>query len=363
MELTNREWKEFSLTEIFTEIQRGKRLKKDDHIQGNLPYVSSTASNNGVDGFVGNKIRVRIFENCLTLANSGSVGSTFYQPFNVVASDHVTKLENENFNKHIYLFLATMVSRLNEKYSFNREINDQRIKKEKILLPINSKGKPDYVFMESYMKQKETELLEKYENYVSLSEQNIKLNSEVEWKEFLFPEVFEIKNGFYNKKPISSGNGKIPFLGATANNNGVTGYYTLSEIEENSKIGYGKNEPLTQKLFKGNCIAVTNNGSVGYAYYQVSEFTCSHDVNPLYLKNHTLNPFIAKFLITAIEQQRVCFEYARKWRPMRMKKSKILLPANSNGQPDFVYMENYIRVLENQKLKQYLQYKKLKTTN
>ncbi len=362
MELTNKEWKEFSLTEIFNAIQRGKRLKKDDHIEGNIPYVSSTASNNGIDGFVGNKIRVRVFEKCLTLANSGSVGSTFYQPFNVVASDHVTKLKNENFNKYIYLFLATMVSRLNEKYSFNREINDQRIKKEKVLLPINSKGKPDYAFMESYIMQKETKLLKDYEKHISSKINKIKqqLNSNVEWKAFLFPEVFEIKNGFYNKKPISSGNGKIPFLGATANNNGVTGYYTLSEIEENSKIGYGKNEPLNQKLFKGNCIAVTNNGSVGYAYYQVSEFTCSHDVNPLYLKNQTLNPYIAKFLIRAIEQQRVCFEYARKWRPMRMKKSKILLPVNSDDKLDYVYMENYMRNLEYEKLKQYLNFKSIK---
>ena len=42
---------------------------------------------------------VRIFSNCLSLANSGSVGSTFYQPFKFVASDHVTKLENKNFNE------------------------------------------------------------------------------------------------------------------------------------------------------------------------------------------------------------------------------------------------------------------------
>lgn len=363
MELTSKEWKEFSMTDIFTEIQRGKRLKKDDHIEGNIPYVSSTASNNGIDGFIGNKIRVRVFENCLTLANSGSVGSTFYQPFNVVASDHVTKLENPKFNKYIYLFLASMVSRLNEKYSFNREINDQRIKKEKILLPINSKGKPDYVFMEAYVKQKENELLKKYENFVSLSEQCIKLNSDIEWKEFLFPDVFEIKNGFYNKKPISSGNGTIPFLGATQNNNGITEFYTISEIEQNSKIGYGKNEPLNKKIFKGNCIAVTNNGSVGFAYYQTADFTCSHDINPLYLKNKNLNHFIAKFLITAIEQQKVCFEYARKWRPMRMKKSKILLPVNSQDKPDFVYMENYMKTLEYEKLKQYLDYKKLKPTD
>lgn len=107
MELKNKEWKEFPLTEIFEIIQRGKRLKKDDHIEGNIPYASSTSLNNGIDGFIGNVKGVRSFENCLTIANSGSVGSTFYQPFNVVASDHVTKLENKNFSKYTYLFLAT----------------------------------------------------------------------------------------------------------------------------------------------------------------------------------------------------------------------------------------------------------------
>ena len=242
MELTNREWKEFSLTEIFAEIQRGKRLKKDDHTHGNTPYVSSTASNNGIDGFVGNKIRVRVFENCLTLANSGSVGSTFYQPFNVVASDHVTKLENENFNKYIYLFLATMVSRLNEKYSFNREINDQRIKKEKVLLPINFKGKPDYAFMENYMKQKETELLQKYENYVSFSEQNIKLNSEVEWKEFVIGEIFNIysTSSGIDKNKLTGKTGLLPYITRTDRNNG---YDTF--IGEQPKYSADKGNVIT----------------------------------------------------------------------------------------------------------------------
>lgn len=145
-------WKEFKLTEIFNDIQRGKRLKKDDHIAGQKPYASSTSFNNGIDGFIGNKGNVRVFRNCLTLANSGSVGSTFYQPFEVIASDHVTKLENKHFNKYTYLFIATLVERLSEKYSFNREINDTRIKKEKVLLPINEVGNPDYEFMELYMK-------------------------------------------------------------------------------------------------------------------------------------------------------------------------------------------------------------------
>jgi hypothetical protein len=129
--LSEKEWKEFKATDIFNNIQRGKRLKKDDHKNGIMPYVSSTGINNGVDGFIGNKEDVRIFSNCLTLANSGSVGVTFYQPFSFVASDHVTKLGNSNFNKHVYLFIANITTRFSEKYSFNREINDIRIKKKK----------------------------------------------------------------------------------------------------------------------------------------------------------------------------------------------------------------------------------------
>lgn len=169
MELEDREWKPFPLIKIFTKIQRGKRLRKADHIEGNIPYASSSALNNGIDGFIGNTKEVRIFENCLTIANSGSVGATFYQPFKVVASDHVTRLENKKFNRYIYLFLATMVERLNEKYSFNREINDTRIKKEKILLPVNKKGNPDFEYMESYIKQIEQRKLRDYLEYKELN--------------------------------------------------------------------------------------------------------------------------------------------------------------------------------------------------
>lgn len=83
---------------IFDEIQRGKRLKTDDHVVGSMPYVSSSSIDNGVDNFIGNEDDVRIFEDCITLANSGSVGTAFYQPFKFVASDHVTKLKQASFS-------------------------------------------------------------------------------------------------------------------------------------------------------------------------------------------------------------------------------------------------------------------------
>lgn len=150
--LADKQWKSFFIVDVFDTIQRGKRLKTADHLVGEVPYVSSSALNNGVDNFVSNDKGVRKFSDCLSLANSGSVGSSFYEPFEFVASDHITHLKNKGFNKYHYLFLATMTSRLSQKYNFNREINDKRIAREIIFLPITDNGTPDYTYMEKYSK-------------------------------------------------------------------------------------------------------------------------------------------------------------------------------------------------------------------
>lgn len=165
-ELYKCNWKKFNVKDIFETIQRGKRLKTAEHISGYTPYVSSTALNNGVDRFIGNKENVREFENCLSLANSGSVGSCFYEPFNFIASDHITHLKNNSFNKYHYLFMATMLSRLSDKYNFNREINDARISKEIILLPIKNDNTPDYDYMEQYIKNIMVDKYNKLLNFI-----------------------------------------------------------------------------------------------------------------------------------------------------------------------------------------------------
>lgn len=182
--------------------------------------------------------------------------------------------------------------------------------------------------------------------------------SDREWREFKFTDIFVIKSGFYNKKPNIELKGNIPFLGATANNNGITEFYSIDNIKKSSKTGDINNESLEKKIFNGNCICVTNNGSVGYAYYQKTKFTCSHDVNPLYLKNYFLTKNIAMFLISMIEQQRVCFQYARKWRPKRMKSSRLMLPVDKDNNPDWDFMENYIEEQYSYKQKKYKVYLK-----
>lgn len=162
------------------------------------------------------------------------------------------------------------------------------------------------------------------------------------WKWFRYDEIFDIKHGFYNKKPEDNPEGDIPFIGATDSNNGVTSHSDLETIAVTTKTGDGNNAPMEEKIFE-NCIAVTNNGSVGYAYYQAKPFTCTHDVNPLYLKGHELTPYIALFLCTIIEKERFRWAYGRKWRPIRMPSSKIKLPVTPEGTPDWQYMEDLIK--------------------
>ena len=160
-ELSNIEWKDFFFTDIFKEIKRGKRLTKANQEEGNVPYVSSTASDNGIDNFISNDKGVRKYKNNLSVANSGSVGSCFYHKYEYIASDHITALTCENVNENIYKFMATIIKRLEKKYSFNREINDTRISREKIFLPSNVDGSPNYDFMKKYIIIKEIEEIKK----------------------------------------------------------------------------------------------------------------------------------------------------------------------------------------------------------
>ncbi|UAB85090.1 restriction endonuclease subunit S [Zunongwangia sp. SCSIO 43204] len=345
LQLKNKNWKEFDLKDIFPKIQRGKRLKKADHQKGKVPYVSSTASNNGIDGFIGNNEGVRIFSDCLSLANSGSVGSCFYQPSKFVASDHVTKLENPKFNKYVYLFLSSVVNRISEKYSFNREINDTRIKKEKILLPVNKDDKPDFEFMEKFMREKEAKLLEKYKNYISLNISNLKRGgviplSEVQWLEFEIENIFNINSGKRLTKADMK-KGAKPFIGATDSNNGITQFVSNTNNSEDS-----------------NVLGVNYNGSVVENFYHPYKAIFSDDVKRLSFKKNEGNKHLFLFVKTQILKQKAKYQYGYKFNGTRMNKQKIMLPVNDQNEPDYDYMENYMKQLEYKKLNEYLRKKR-----
>ncbi len=341
LNLNDREWRPFFLTELFPQIQRGKRLKTENHVPGKTPYVSSSALNNGVDNFISNTEKVRIFSDCISLANSGSVGSSFYEPFPFVASDHITHLKNEKYNKYHYLFIASILNRLSQKYNFNREINDNRISREKIMLPVDVAGNLDLDFMEQYIKERESQLIQKYKDFISKNIQSggvltdLKL---VKWKAFYINEIFSISAGKRLTK-ADMDSGRIPFIGATDSNNGITNWVATPNSS-----------------FDKNVLGVNYNGSVVENFYHPYGCIFSDDVKRLHLREHADNKYILLFFKTVILQQKVKYTYGYKFNGQRMERQKILLPVNEKDHPDYKFMEQYGKQIMLQKYQQYLNY-------
>jgi hypothetical protein len=169
------------------------------------------------------------------------------------------------------------------------------------------------------------------------------------WREFRYDEIFEINKGYYNKKPpeCEPSPDAVPFIGASESHNGVTSYHLAEDINAYDRSGALQDAPSQEKkIFPPNGITVANNGaSVGYAFFQPAAFTCSHDINPLYLLNREMSPEIGLFLCSVISMDRYRWSYGRKWRPMRMPQSTIKLPVCSDGLPDWKFMEGYIKSL------------------
>ena len=336
-------WQSFLIKDIFTKVQRGKRLKKEDHIDGDMPYVSSTSANNGVDTFIGNTGDVRIFKNCLSLANSGSVGTCFYEPFSFVASDHITSLHGD-FSSEQYLFISTMLSRLSKKYNFNREINDNRISRERILLPINQDGSLCLDEIKKYISKIKKNKTYEYINYATnqlskIEYKHIEQIQNKKWKDFFINDICFIESGcdIYDMKRID---GNTPYITSSAVNNGI-------------KYFVGN----TNGTLESNCISVNRNGSVGYSFYHKYKALYSNDCRKLRLKQRN-NEYVSLFITNQIMKQKDKYNYSVKMGTGRLKKQKIMLPVNELGLPDYDYMEQYIKNMMYKKYQSYLDYKK-----
>lgn len=58
-----------------------------------------------------------------------------------------------------------------------------------------------------------------------------------------------------------------------------------------------------------------------------------------------MSMYSALFLCAVIRMEKYRFNYGRKWGLERMKSSVIKLPVDSNGSPDWTFMETYIKAL------------------
>ena len=270
------------------------------------------------------------------MANSGSVGSAFFQLYDFVASDHVTSLKKEGLNRYAYLFLLPIISRLSEKYSFNREINDARISRERLLLPVQSDGAPDWAFMSDFMQRVEQETLSKALQFFKLKCKKMQTGGG-KMQPYFIEDVLFITNGVRLTKADMQ-EGSRPFIGASEASNGVTAFIANSNASLDS-----------------NVLGVNYNGSVGFSFYHPYEALFSDDVKRVHWKDETANnKYTLLYLSTAIAQQRSKYAYGYKFNAQRMKRQIIMLPALEDGSPDYRYMERTMRVMEYEVLSEYL---------
>ena len=305
-------------------------MTKANQIDGETPYISSTALNNGVDNFIGNTENIRKSDHDLTLANSGSVGACFYHDYEYIASDHVTSLKLPNGNDTVYKFISVILGRLEERYSFNREINDTRIKREKLLLPMDKNGDPNRAYMENFIKnieQKQIKNILKYlDKYIYIINDHF---DKVEWKEFFLDEICNINSGVRLTK-ANMNEGKIPFIGATDSNNGITNFVSN-----------------TNASFDKNVLGVNYNGSVVENFYHPYSCIFSDDVKRVSFKDKEgQNKYCYLFLKQMILQQKEKYRYAYKFSGDRMARQKIMMPVDDNSRIDYRAIKNYMKAKE-----------------
>ena len=150
------------------------------------------------------------------------------------------------------------------------------------------------------------------------------------WREFKISDLFNVSLSKGDLKINDCLIGNVPLVSSGETNNGCIGY-----IDES---GDGKAE-----IFSSNLLTVD---MFCNAYYQPNDFfAVSHGrVNILEAK-FDLNIYIALFICTLINNEKFRFTYGRAVYSNVISNLKINLPITLKGNPDWKYMENYIKSL------------------
>lgn len=145
------QWRSFRYDEIF-DVKKGKRLIKTEMIEGNTPFIGAIDSNNGVSNFVG---QTPIFEgNTITVNYDGNgVAESYYQPVPYFALDSVNVLYPKfDLNPLIAMFLIPLIRKEKYRFNYGRKWHLGRMKESIIKLPTTPEGKPDWQYMEDFIK-------------------------------------------------------------------------------------------------------------------------------------------------------------------------------------------------------------------
>lgn len=351
LNLEDKEWEDFSISGnngIFKNYH-GKRLVKEKRVIGKIPLLTAGEQNNGVSDFISNN-NMDSFNNCISI---DMFGNSFYHNYNCFGDDNIYFFLTDSLSKYTKLFIIELINKNKSKFSYGKQFRQKNADTLKVILPINKNKEPDFEYMEKYSKSIINSKTEKYKQYAqkvlnSIEYKNIETLENKEWKEFFISgenglfSITSTSSGIDKNKLIFSDNGKIPYITRSDLNNGINLYLENNQIPK-------------YKIDNGNVITIGLDTQT--VFYQPYSFFTGQNIQ--ILRHNKLNKYNSLFLIPLIKIQMQKFNWGGNGATLgRLSKTKIMLPVNEKKEPDFEYMEQYMKNLTHNKIKQYLDYLK-----
>ena len=325
-------WKEFKISKLF-DVKNSKSIsdKRDLEFDDNNPYdfIGRTPINNGIQGKIVKQDFEPNNENTFSVTQIGEKICLFrdnkwYSCQNIFI---LTPLYPNLIDIRFYIccvITKTLKIVFGEdaytSYPTKDTLSDMLIK-----LPATPDGEPDWQYMESYMKKIMQESEQSIENLNRVEDKKDSIDIS-NWKEFTLTKLFDIKGSKTTPKNnlILTSDGKYPYITTAATNNGIAGY----------------SDKYTEE---GNVITI-DSAVLGTAFYQKDNFTASDHVEKL-IPKFEINELIGQYLASVLNASARYYQYAynNKRSQIALKKEVINLPTTPDGEPDWQYMENYMK--------------------
>lgn len=125
---------------------RGRRLKSDDRIDGDLAFVTAGEAHEGISAFIGNNVTI-FSENTTTI---DMFGSAKYRNYKYGGDDHICVVNTQTLNKFASVFVTSAIhkSSYTGEFHYGRNFYAKDADNLNISLPTKNQ-KPNYDIMKA----------------------------------------------------------------------------------------------------------------------------------------------------------------------------------------------------------------------